>query len=145
MRAVSQLVAVLILIAILFGIFLGVEATVMGVLNRQRPKVTELVFSVTSVKLDGGNLYIRAVATPVGTEGFEITGVKVYKGVVEVKYSSMKMYVGEVLRPGRAYELLIDLYGVSGVQYGDKVLVMVFWKTVSGSHNGTSESSGIVT
>ena len=144
MRAISQLIALLIILGVLIGVVIAVNMIVFGFMNKQKPTIMDLSFTISGAKLEGSTLYIHGVAVPVGKERIRITGFEVYKGNNLVQYTSYRLYTTSELRPGRTYEVLINVYGVSGVNIGDKITVVIHWETITRSHSGISQAMTVV-
>lgn len=147
MRAISELIALLVVIAIVVGVTVGATSIISGLVERQNPKVADVVVSGGKAYLDGTTLVVKVSVTALGSDPVSITGVAVFKGTQSVSAtSSTVLYPSGLVYPGNSYELIIYLYGFTGsVAKGDTLTVVIYWSNAVTKASSVSRGTAVVT
>jgi len=143
-RGISELIALLIVIAVVIGTAVAVSMIVSSFMSKQTPSSADLSISISSAKLMGSNLYIQGIAVPVARDPIEVYTFEVYKGSTKISFSSYNLYVSNPMEPGDTYEFVLHLYSVSNVGVGDKIIVVFYWRTTTGTYSGASRATATV-
>lgn len=127
---ISEILAVLITIAVVIGAFIGVASFLSSYMRRANPNTCHVFFSLTDASLTGNTLFLHGVLTSACAENLRIYSVTIYKDNI-VQYTSSRAYLPPVLKQD-TYELSIYLYGVTNVSPGDTLTVVLKWVSDSG-------------
>lgn len=137
----------LVVIAIVVGVSVGATSIISRLVERQNPKIADVVVSGGKAYLDGTTLVVKVSVTALGSDPVSITGVAVLKGVQTITAASSSVYFpAGLVYPGNSYELIIYLYGFSGsVAKGDALTVVVYWSNAVTRASSVSRGTAVVT
>jgi len=146
MRCISELIVLLIIVVIVIGVAVGASLIVSGLMQKQTTRSSDLVVSGGRAYLDRSTLIVRILVTAVGTNPVNINNVEVYKGVQKISATSSYIYrpLFSSLKPGDSWEINMYLYGVSGINIGDTLTVIVYWEDIATGTKSVSRGSVIV-
>jgi len=133
MRAVSSLVATLLLIVIVVGVGVAVAVAVSKLTLKSAPRTLQLVVAGGSAVLHDSTLVVRLYVTPVGSEPAVVDGVRVLGGVA---YDSLRVYTANPLKPGATYELTLVL-GNARVE-ANRIHILIHWRGVETGTEGAT-------
>jgi len=146
MKGISELIVLLIVIVIVIGAAVGASLIVSGLIQKQTTRSSDLVVSGGKAYLDKSTLVLKVIVTVIGTNPVSISGVEVYKGSQKISVSSSNIYtpIFFSLKPGDSYEIVIYLYGSSGINIGDVLTIVVYWQDVATGTKSASRGTVIV-
>jgi len=148
MKAISELIALLIVIAIVIGAAVAASMIVSGLMQKQGTRTADLVLSGGRAYLDGTTLVVKVTATVVGSDPIRINSVEIYKGTQKITAASSSLYYPlYTLNPGSSYDIIVYLYGFSGasVNRGDTIIMVVYWEDVATGARSASRGTVVVT
>lgn len=140
MRAVSEFIAVLIIVALTVGAVVALAFIVTSVLQRHSVSGGDLVVSGGEGYLSGSTLILRLGLVNVGTHPISINGVEVYKGSSKIT-AQMTTTGCSMVRPETSCDLVVRLYGVSNVIRGDTITVLVLWSDTTTNTSGVTRTT----
>jgi len=147
LKSISELIALLIVVAIIIGATVTASLIVSGLMQKQNAVAADLVFSGGGAYLDGTTLVVKATATVVGSSRIVINSVEVYKGTTKISAGSVSAYYPPYpLAPGSSYEIIIYFYGIGGtsVAKGDRLTVVIYWTDTTTGTRSASRGTVIV-
>lgn len=144
MRSLSEVIALLVIVGVAISITIGVFIVALGLLEEQKPRSTDLSVKYAVASLRGDSLVIRLTLVPIGTESIRLEGITIYKGTTRVSYTSGALFTSQTLSPGSPNEVIFILSGVTGINPGDTIVVLLRWHGITTGINGATKTEIVV-
>lgn len=140
MRVVSELLATLIVIALTIGACIVAVTIISGILQKHAPKGTDLIISGTGYTTTN-TLVVKLTLVVSGSDPVSINTVEIYKGTTKITPTSSTTLGCSRVYPGSNCELVVKYYGVSTVNSGDTLTVLVYWTDIISGASGVSRGT----